>query len=135
MTFFDTAEAHATCRRGRNVTRGRLRRRRVHHAGNGDRRQCRRGLLADTLAAGESGSCLLNKTRCGHKFHADAVAAGRNLLWMRVERAAEGLGVEQIDLYQIHMPDVVQPGGFLGLSSAKKEATGGAGAVCRNWAS
>jgi len=36
-------------------------------------------------------------------------------------KSCERLGVEQIDLYQLHMPDIVQPFRFLGKSKAKDE--------------
>eukprot|EP00567_Pseudictyota_dubia_P012150 CAMPEP_0197437902 /NCGR_PEP_ID=MMETSP1175-20131217/5031_1 /TAXON_ID=1003142 /ORGANISM="Triceratium dubium, Strain CCMP147" /LENGTH=483 /DNA_ID=CAMNT_0042967529 /DNA_START=93 /DNA_END=1544 /DNA_ORIENTATION=+ len=37
------------------------------------------------------------------------------------EQSCRRLGVEQIDLYQLHMPDIVQPLRFLGLGSPKDE--------------
>ena len=37
------------------------------------------------------------------------------------EASRKRLGVEQIDLYQIHMPDVVQPGRFFGFVECKDE--------------
>merc|ERR1711871_843299 len=40
---------------------------------------------------------------------------------MGCEASRKRLGVEQIDLYQIHMPDVVQPGRFFGFVENKDE--------------
>jgi pyridoxine 4-dehydrogenase len=37
------------------------------------------------------------------------------------EESCRRLGVEQIDLYQLHMPDVVQPLSFLGMDNSKDE--------------
>jgi pyridoxine 4-dehydrogenase len=37
------------------------------------------------------------------------------------EQSRQRLGVEQIDLYQLHMPDIVQPFRFLGLGKSKDE--------------
>jgi len=37
------------------------------------------------------------------------------------EQSCQRLGVDQIDLYQLHMPDIVQPLRFLGLGSPKDE--------------
>jgi pyridoxine 4-dehydrogenase len=37
------------------------------------------------------------------------------------EQSRRRLGVDQIDLYQLHMPDIVQPFSFLGLKKSKDE--------------
>ena len=78
--------------------------------------------LADTLAAGEEWFMSAKQdTVVATKFTPTPWRRGAQSVVDACEASRKRLGVEQIDLYQIHMPDVVQPGRFFGFVEHKDE--------------
>ena len=92
-TFFDTAERYSV--------------------GEGE------SILADALRSGAEASAPVSPPVVATKFTPTPWRLGAESVVAACEASRRRLGVEQIDLYMIHMPDVVQPGRAFGIVDDK----------------
>lgn len=79
-------------------------------------------VLSNLLAEGSEWSTTQSNTVMATKFTPTPWRSDAQSVVDACDASRKRLGVDQIDLYQIHMPDVVQPGRFLGYVDVKDEA-------------